>query len=299
MAEPVSREVDVAVALDMHLGESPVWSVARQTLHWVDITRGHVYAWRPGGDAAPVRHDLGTSVGCVALTGEGLLAATAPGPTRLRLPKGERWATAVANPEWEHGRGHRFNDGRVDPAGRWLVGTLAAEAGQASLYRLEDGELAPLIEGITISNGLAFSPDGRWLYHADSPSRRVRRHAYEPRTGELGEGESWVDLASLGLPGVPDGAAVDVEGYYWCALYGGGRVVRFSPQGELVAEVVLPCPNPTMVAFGGAALTTLYITTATQDMDRSARRRSPLAGSLLSMEVTTPGLAEPVLAALP
>ncbi|EWH01848.1 hypothetical protein Q427_11860 [Halomonas sp. BC04] len=146
---------------------------------------------------------------------------------------------------------------------------------------------------IGISNGLAFSPDRRWLYHTDSLSRQILRYAFDVGSGTLGKGESWVDLERLGLPGVPDGAAVDSEGCYWSALYGGGRIVRFSSGGELLAEHPVPCPHPTMVAFGGPDLRTLFITTATQHLDAAGKARWPMAGSLLEMKVGVAGLAEP------
>ncbi|SHK09863.1 Sugar lactone lactonase YvrE [Halomonas caseinilytica] len=291
-----SNAVELAVELDMSLGESPVWSAKDHVLYWVDINRGHVYAWSPDSRQAPQRHDFEHTVGCVALSEEGLLVATAPGLTHLSLPSGERCDPGVSNPEWRLEGGNRFNDGRCDPAGRFWVGTLNPDGRDASLYRLDDERLVAIKRGLGIANGLAFSPDGRWLYHTDSPSRQVMRHAFDVGTGEIGEGEVWIDLDMHDLPGVPDGAAVDCDGHYWSALYGGARVARFDPEGRLVAQYPVPCPNPTMVAFGGEDLRTLYITTATQDMDAEARRRYPLAGSLLALEVETPGLAEPCLA---
>ncbi|MBD3896085.1 SMP-30/gluconolactonase/LRE family protein [Halomonas sp. ML-15] len=295
--------VEVALELEMSLGESPVWSAAQQTLYWVDINRGTIYAWRPASEAAPETMTLDEKVGCIALCGEsgdaGLLAAAASGLVRLRLPFDGQLEHLAANPEWQkeqhEGQGNRFNDGRCDAVGRFWVGTIDAEESQpsAALYTLQDGALVRRLSGIGISNGLAFSPDRRWLYHTDSLTRRILRYPYDVESGGLGEGETWVDLEALGLPGVPDGAAVDSEGCYWSALYDGGRVVRFSPEGELLAEHEVPCPHPTMVAFGGRDLRTLYITTATQHLDDPGKASWPAAGSLLSMAVAVPGLAEP------
>ncbi|WP_104202619.1 SMP-30/gluconolactonase/LRE family protein [Billgrantia saliphila] len=285
--------VEVAVELDMSLGESPVWSVARQTLYWADINKGHVYAWRPRDGGAPTRIELGEKVGCVALTDVGLVVAAASGI--VRLPESGEPERLAANAEWQAGQGNRFNDGRCDAAGRLWVGTIAADESSptAALYCLDRGEFTRRLTDIGISNGLAFSPDRRWLYHTDSLTRRILRYSFDVDSGALGEGETWVDLEALGLPGVPDGAAVDSEGCYWSALYDGGRVVRFSPEGELVAEHEVPCPHPTMVAFGGADLRTLYITTATQHLDAEGKARWPLAGSLLQMRTGVAGLAEP------
>lgn len=290
--------IEVAVDLPMSLGESPVWSVERQTLYWVDINNGHVYAWQPMSGKAPERLDLDEKVGCIALCQDGLLAATASGIVRLRLPLGGEPEWLVANAEWRDGGGNRFNDGRCDAAGRLWVGTIAADekSPSAGLYCLAEGELVRRQSNISISNGLAFSPDQRWLYHTDSLTRHILRYPFDVLSGATGEPETWVDLDALGLPGVPDGAAVDSEGHYWSALYGSGRIVRFSPQGALVASYTVPCPHPTMVAFGGPELKTLYITTATQHLDGEGRTRYPLAGSLLAMETAMQGLAEPSFA---
>ncbi|CAM3357677.1 SMP-30/gluconolactonase/LRE family protein [Halomonas lysinitropha] len=288
-------DIAVAVELEMSLGECPLWSVLHQTLYWVDINHGHLYAWRPDSGRAPQRVELGDKVGCLALGEDGLLAATAPGIDRLEFPLGSKRERLVDNPEWRQGDGNRFNDGRCDAAGRFWLGTLAADEASpsAALYCFAEGKLERRRSGIAISNGLAFSPDGRWLYHTDSPTRRILRHSFEVGSGVIGEGETWVDLEREGLPGVPDGAAVDSDGNYWSALYGGGRVVCFSPEGRLLASHEVPCPHPTMVAFGGPELSTLYITTATQHLDKGGWSRWPLAGSLLSMPAPIAGLAEP------
>ncbi|MCH4565350.1 SMP-30/gluconolactonase/LRE family protein [Halomonas sp. EGI 63088] len=288
--------IEVALALGMSLGESPLWSVARQTLYWVDINRGVIYAWRPDHDEAPTRIELDEKVGCLALCEAGLLAATASGIVRLRLPFDGRPERLADNPEWREEGGNRFNDGRCDAHGRLWVGTIAADeqSPTAALYCLDQGQLVPRRSGIGISNGLAFSPDGHWLYHTDSLTRRILRYPFDVASGGTGVAETWVDLEALGLPGVPDGAAVDSEGHYWSVLYGGGQLVRFSPDGELVAGVELPCPHPTMVAFGGADLQTLYITTATQHLDAEGKARWPAAGGLLRMPAPVAGLEEPV-----
>lgn len=289
---------DVAVNLQMSLGESPVWSVERQTLYWVDINRGRIYAWQPASDTLPAGIDFDAKIGCIALCEDGLLAALSPGIERLTFPLGSRREPVVENPEWHDGEGNRFNDGRCDPAGRLWVGTLAVDESKpsATLYCLEDGRLVPCRSDVTIANGLAFSPDRRWLYHTDSPTRRIMRYAFDASTGGMGEPEPWVDLDAHDLPGVPDGAAVDSEGNYWCALYGGAQVAKFAEDGRWLQSYSLPCPDPTMVAFGGSDLKTLYVTTATQHLDEAGLARYPLAGSVFSMRVTSPGLPEPIVA---
>lgn len=287
--------VNVALELDMSLGESPLWSVERQELYWVDINNGHLYSWRPTSGEMPTVIELDDKVGCIALYEKGLLAATASGIDRLELPLGSQRERLVNNLEWPQ-PGNRFNDGRCDAAGRFWVGTIAADevSPSAGLYCLDQGDFVCRQSSVSISNGLAFSPDRHWLYHTDSLTRKILRYPFDVKSGTIGKPEIWVDLETLGLPGVPDGAAIDSEGHYWSALYGGGRIVRFSPQGELVASIELPCPHPTMVAFGGPDLRSLYITTATQHLDAEGKKRWPTAGSLLRIWTPIAGLREPV-----
>ncbi|MDW5376560.1 SMP-30/gluconolactonase/LRE family protein [Halomonas sp. HP20-15] len=285
----------VAVALDMSLGESPVWDAANECLHWLDINHGLVYSWRPGSGVAPYSVALGEPLGCLALGDTGLVVAARSGIYRLDPASGEK-ALIVANPEWLDESGNRFNDGRCDPLGRFWVGTIdaAEEAPSANLYRLDGECLTPVRGALAISNGLAFSPDGRFAYHTDSPTRQVWRYAFDAERGTLEAGEPWIDLAHHGLPGVPDGAAVDSQGDYWCALYGGGQVARFDSRGVFLESHALPCPHPTMVAFGGTDRKTLYITTATQHLsDDEKHHQWPSAGSLFAMPAPNPGLVEP------
>ncbi|MEC9483638.1 MAG: SMP-30/gluconolactonase/LRE family protein [Halomonas sp.] len=289
------NDVNVAVRLQMSLGECPVWSAEAQTLYWVDIRQGAIFAWQPDSDEVPATLSLDEPVGCIALADEGLIAAAASGLRRVPLADDFPQVPLTANPQWE-AKGNRFNDGRCDARGRLWVGTIDRDevSPSAALYCLTDGQLQQRKDNLVISNGLAFSPDQRWLYHTDSLTRRVVRHAFDLNSGTLGEAEPWIDLAEQGLPGVPDGAAVDSEGNYWCALYDGGQIACFSPQGRLLECHEVPCPHPTMVAFGGSDLRTLFITTATQHLDEAGKQRWPLAGSLFSLQVETPGLVEPV-----
>lgn len=289
------HHIEVVQALTMSLGESPLWSVERQTLYWVDINLGLIYVWQPSQTTPPTVIELDEKVGCIALYGNGLLAALASGLVYIELPYQGRFQRLADNPEWQDGAGNRFNDGRCDAAGRFWLGTIDAKEAlpTAGLYCYHDGHLTQQIAGLTISNGLAFSPDGRWLYHTDSTTRRIQRYALNTVSGQLSESSTWVDLETWGLPGVPDGAAVDSQGDYWCALYNGGMVVRFSPAGELIGRYPVPCPHPTMVAFGGEDLRTLFVTTATQHLDHTGKQRYPCAGSLLAMRVDVPGIREP------
>ncbi|WP_106477618.1 SMP-30/gluconolactonase/LRE family protein [Phytohalomonas tamaricis] len=282
----------VHLPLQMTLGECPVWDAEHQVLYWVDIHAAQLHRL----DSARNAHSIVTldeAIGCIALHEEGgFVAGLRSGIWRLDQ-KGRKLDCLASNPE--DASTNRFNDGRCDPAGRLWIGTLdeAETSPTAALYRYQSGQLAVIKHEITISNGLAFSPDGHYLYHADSPRRIIERHALDITSGELGPAEQWLDISDVDIAGFPDGGAVDSEGYYWCALYAGGAVARFTPEGRLAAHYPLPVPNPTMIAFGDKDLRTLYVTSARQGMDEYSLTLAPLSGSLFSMRVDTPGLREP------
>lgn len=288
-------QLNIAVPLTMSLGECPLWDHRHHRLHWIDIHAGRIYSWTPSDNTVPHVTEVGEPVGSLALSAEGLLAATASGLWLLDNDGDKR--QLAANPEWLDGVGNRFNDGRCDAQGRFWVGTLDRDetAPSAALYCWNGESLACHLRGLAISNGLAFSPDGAWMYHADSPRRQVWRYPYDLQNGQPGRGEPWIDLDALGLPGVPDGAAVDSAGRYWCALYGGARVACFDAGGQHLFSIALPCPHPTMLAFGGADLRTLYVTTARQHLSPEQTADWPHAGSLFACQVDVPGLSEPVL----
>ncbi|MGV8864432.1 MAG: SMP-30/gluconolactonase/LRE family protein [Pseudomonas sp.] len=291
MREPLKTVVSLA----MSLGECPLWDHRHRRLHWIDIHAGRIYSWAQDDNVEPHFIELDEPVDSLALSADGLLAATASGLWLLDSDGHKRQLTA--NPEWLQGAGNRFNDGRCDAQGRFWVGTLDRNetASSAALYCWNGDSLDRHLSGLVISNGLAFSPDGAWMYHADSLRRQVWRYPYDARTGQPGQGEPWIDLDAMGLEGVPDGAAIDSSGRYWCALYGGAQVACFDALGHHLFSIEVPCPHPTMVAFGGTDLRTLYVTTARQHLSPEQAAQWPQAGSLFACQVDVPGLAEPVL----
>jgi sugar lactone lactonase YvrE len=203
----------------------------------------------------------------------------------------------LAGPPYDPAR-LRFNDGRCDAAGRLWVGTIYEPRDQAlaSLYCLDHGQMRDHRKPATVSNGLAFSPDCRRLYHADTTAHRISVYEFDPAHGEIGVGRVFRQFSAernSEYGGRPDGAAVDSEGAYWCAMMEGGRLLRLSPDGDTLAEIALPVRCPTMVAFGGSDLRTLYITSAGLIRPESERQRYPLSGQLLALRVEVPGLPEP------
>lgn len=281
--------------LTMTLGESPFWDRRQQTLFWVDIIGAQIHRLEPDRRKHSVIQ-LDESVGCIVrhLDG-GFIAGMRSGIWQLS-EAGEKLRCLAANPD--NHSDHRFNDGRCDSAGRLWLGTMdeAIQSPDAHLYAFDGERLTMHKGGITISNGVAFSPDGRWMYHTDTPQRIIYRHPFDVETGEMGPGQPWVDLDEHGIEGSPDGAAVDSSGHYWCALYDGSAVARFAPDGRLAGHYRLPVPKPTMPAFGAPDLCTLYVTTAREHMTPSDIDRWPESGSIFAMRVDTPGLPEPCFA---
>ncbi|WP_328941279.1 SMP-30/gluconolactonase/LRE family protein [Streptomyces sp. NBC_00250] len=268
------------------LTEGPVWDARRRELLWVDIPDGLVHrAALTHEDATPDLVAVSTirldrPVGAVQPCASGALLAAA-GTSFLRLEEDRPVAEAVelAAPLLpEDGLPRRMNDAAVDPAGRLLAGTMAYDEspGAGALYRLDGDGLATLLESVTISNGLGWSPDGTLLYYADSPTGRVDVFAYDTTTGTLSGRRPFAVLDR----GVPDGLTVDAEGRVWVAVWGGGEVLAFTPEGGLHARVEVPASHVTSCAFAGPDLDVLVITTATEGLDEDRRRAEPDAGRL-------------------
>ncbi len=282
----------------MLVGESPLWHGAEQTLYWVDIGGFTVHA----KDIASGAHRswrMAAEPSALALHAQGgLVVATRSGVVHLDTASGA--VTPVADAPYATAT-TRFNDGKVDAAGRFWIGTIYEPRDQqaAQMFVLEKGEIRLAWSGgMMNSNGLGFSLDGRSMYHADTAAHRINRYAFDVARGVAEQPETFQqfasDKASPTYGGRPDGAAVDSEGAYWIAMFEGGRLLRISPAGEVLREVRLPLRCPTMVAFGGDDLRTLYITSASHGRSEAELAAYPLSGKVLSMRVEVPGRPEPI-----
>lgn len=274
------------------LGECPIWSVGEQALYWVDITGPSLHRFDPatGRDVAFAmpeaigRFALRVQGGFVVALRTGIFIAASNGKLERK----------IADPPYDPAT-HRFNDGRCDPIGRFFPGTMneRRDASSAALYRLDEaGTLSTVIDGIMISNGLAWSPDGKTMYHADTPTLTIRAFDYDAASGTPSRPRTFARFDAE--TDRPDGGTVDSEGNYWTAFFRGGKVVQLSPYGKIVAEYPIPAMCPTMCAFGGADLKTLYVTTARQMRDPDELARLPQSGGVFAMRVHVPGIAEPL-----
>lgn len=261
------------------LAESPIWDSRQQSLLWVDIERGHVHRYDPASGEDTVT-SVDVPVGALAVRrGGGLILAAGRGFAFLD----ER--TSSLQWLWAQARGDRMNDGKCDPAGRFLAGSLtfARVPGAAALYRMDgDGQVTAVIEDVTLSNGLGWSPDGTRLYFTDTELDRVDVLDYDVTTGAVSGRRPFADLHAV--VGRPDGLTVDADGGVWVAMARGGGVVRrYTPDGQLDQVIELPVRLVTSVTFGGADLTDLYVTTSRANLGPADLADQPQAGAVFCL----------------
>jgi sugar lactone lactonase YvrE len=280
--------------LQATLGECPVWSVQQQRLYCVDILAPAIHCVDPRSGQHQ-RLPVDEHIGCIGLRQQGGFIAAMRSGVYLLDAQGQKEKKLADNPT--DPKRSRFNDGRVDAFGRFWCGTLwePRDISQGKLCRIEaNGECSVQAQEVMVSNGVAFSPAGDWLYHSDTPEYVIYRYPMDTRTGQIGARQRWVEFAH-GSGGRPDGAAVDSQGYYWSAMFDGGRIVRIDPHsGQIVDEIHLPVRWPTMVAFGGADLRTLFITTSREHRSAEELRRYPQSGDLFAVQLDVAGCAEPL-----
>ena len=284
VVEPVG---DVTAAL----GEGPYWVPEDDCLLWVDIEGARLHR-----TYFPSRETVTDSPGPVSAAfpavGGGILIVGGAALTLLfPAERGGQWVPRTIAQVPLARDGIRFNDAGVDPAGRVWAGSMHVPETDplGELYRLDPGgRLNPVVKGVTVSNGLGWSPDGSRMYYADSPLRRVDVFDYDPATGEAFARRPFADLSDA--EGVPDGLTVDVDGCVWVAMWGGSALRRFTPDGEQDAVLPVPVSQPTSCAFGGPELADLYITSANVGLTEAERAAQPLAGRLLHVRPGPVGL---------
>ncbi len=284
-----SYSAQCVLPLSAELGEGPLYLPAHDRLLFVDIKRCTLHAW----DAAIQRHRSWALPDYICWLvprrdGDGFMAGLRDSVVRLWLEPELRIEPVLR--VVDGAAGQRLNDAKADPQGRlWLGSMHNTDYQQAvgKLFRLDPGlQLQVADEGYHICNGPTFAPDGSALYHSDSFLDLTYRYPLAA-DGSLGTREVWRRYTDGGSP---DGMQADSEGCIWVATWGGKRVCRFSPQGELLAEVTLPTSHPASLAFGGEDLRTLYITTAREGLSAAQLAQEPLAGALFSARIEVPGL---------
>lgn len=281
-------DLELVVDAKATLGEGPSWDAEKQCLYWVDIEERKVHIYDPRQNADRTI-DVPQRVGAVApRQSGGLVAALHDGIYGLDTENGQ--VTLLARPPVPS-QDVRFNDGKCDAAGRFLAGTMSMSGvpNAGSLYHLDASlSLRTLVERVTVSNGLAWSPDNRILYYIDSPTKQVMAYDYDLQTGSLGSPRVVVRIPEG--EGVPDGMTADAEGMLWVAQWDGYRVSRWNPHtGERMATIQVPAARVTSCVFGGEGLDELYITTAATGLTEQQRKEQPLAGGLFRIKTGVKG----------
>jgi sugar lactone lactonase YvrE len=291
-SEVAALKPELLVDVRCDLGEGPMWHPERAVVTWVEIYEGRVNSVGiDGTPGTPV--EVGRRVGAaVPAEGGGLLLATDEGFATLSAAGDYTLVAAV-----EAGRDDTFmNDGKCDPAGRFWAGTVAVDPetqlavdGGGSLYVLSpDGSVDTALTGVSLSNGMDWSPDGRVFYYIDSRTGRVDEYRYDLSTGEIGEPRGVVAIdPELGFA---DGMCVDADGYLWIAIWGCGQVRRYSPGGELDLAIDFPVSQVTSCAFAGPDLDVLVVTSARRHLDEARARDEPRAGSVFCLRTGHRGL---------
>jgi sugar lactone lactonase YvrE len=292
-----TEKFEVVHDAPMLVGESAIWHEVESALYWVDIegltvnrlhaASGKFSSWKMGSNPSALAIDDNNFL--VVATRERLL--------RLNTTDGAE--TPIADAPYDTSK-VRFNDGRVDPAGRFWIGTMYEPRDQqaAEMYVLaRDNLRCAWRGGMTNSNGLAWSLDGRTMFHADTTTHRIDCYDFDVATGEHSNRRTILtfptDKTAPDYGGRPDGATMDSEGMYWVAMFEGGRVLRISPAGEILREIKLPVRCPTSVCFGGPDLRTLYITSASQGRSNEEIAQYPHTGKVLSVRLDVAGREEP------
>jgi L-arabinonolactonase len=283
-------EIECIYDAKAELGEGPLWDPVAQVLWWVDIKKRLIYRTAPG-DGRTETWQAPADLGCLAVRAGGGLVITMANGFHFFDPATGRF-DAITDPEPDLSE-NRFNDGKPDRQGRFWAGTMhdAATKPSAALYRLDaDLTCHRMIEGIHVSNGLAWSPDSRTMYYADSVAAKVWAWDFEPETGEIDRQRIFIDTAATG--GVPDGATVDQDGCYWLTLPRTGRITRYDPDGHEMQTIMMPTDLPTCVMFGGPNLDTLFVTTAIFGRSAKELAGQKHPGGLFALNAGVKGLPE-------
>lgn len=288
------EDVVSVVPTTAFLGEGPVWLPEEKRLLFVDILAPAVVSADPEAGTF-VTHAMPELISAIVPRRRGgFVAAMQTGFKAIDLAGGR--VTPIASPEADR-PGNRFNDGKCDRRGRFWAGTLAIDTtpGHGSLYRLDpDGRCQRMDSGFHISNGLGWSPDDRTFYFTDSEPRRIYAYDFDVDAGTISNRRIFVQVPEGA--GVPDGLAVDTQGFVWSAHWDGWCVTRYDPDGKVDRVINLPVPRPTSCAFGGPDLATLYVTSARIRLSAQQLAEAPLSGSVFAINTGFRGLAETAFA---
>ena len=286
--------IELVLDAGAKIGESPTWCAAEAALYWIDVKKPALYRYHPDSSAQR-EWLLPSDIGAFALEDDfsGAVVALRTGVFELDFASGR--LAMLAPPPFDP-IFHRFNEGACDATGRFWVGVMFDPlqpdaclpiAGSLHSFTRADG-LRAEPDAAELHNGMAWSADGRQFLLSHSRSGAIWSFDFEPEGGRLSHRRTFAAVPEA--DGLPDGAAVDTHGGYWCALHGAGRLRRFNADGSVDRDIVLPVSQPTMCAFGGSKLDTLYVTSAADKLSDAQRRAEPYAGALLRLHPSRAGV---------
>ncbi|KAF3887533.1 SMP-30/gluconolactonase/LRE family protein [Tolypothrix bouteillei VB521301] len=279
-------QLNNVLASRARLGESPVWDATQKLLYWVDIYnyRVHQFNRATGHNSF---FDVGDVVGCIGLAGANrLIMAQRDRLAFLNTQTGD--ITPIIQVEADKPN-NRFNDGKCDPQGRFWFGSMSQEKSQASLYRYDPDNSLHLMEtGLTVTNGMGWSSNGKTFYLTDSDQQKIFAYDFDSQSGKISNRRIFVDLTHESF--FPDGLTVDSEGNIWSAMWEGGCVIRFDSTGKEVLRIRLPVKSPTNCTFAGEDLKLLYITTASVGLSQAEIDKSVSSGDLFEVQTDIVGL---------
>ncbi|ACK68536.1 SMP-30/Gluconolaconase/LRE domain protein [Gloeothece citriformis PCC 7424] len=285
----MNNELELVVETQALLGECPCWDHHKQLLYWVDILNKQLHIYSPQNNTDRIIQ-LEEYVSCVVpRSSGGVVLGLATGFAALDLDS--ETVKFLAKPE-NHPPTNRFNDGKCDPAGRFLAGTMDFEQRENAgfLYTLESNlQIKQLLDHTTVANGMGWSPDYSTLYFIDSPTQTIFAFDYDLDQGTIKNRREAIKIPDG--EGFPDGMTTDLEGMIWVALWAGAKVMRWNPNtGELLQTIPIPARNVTSCTFGGQNMNELYITTARQDMNEDDFQKYPQTGSLFKLKTDVVGM---------
>ena len=265
------------------LGEGLIWDARTQTLYWLDILNKRIYV---GGD---VLVELDEFIGCIAPRKTGGLVLTKRFSFWTLEPASVR--TSLILPLTNEPSNNRFNDGKCDPRGRFLAGTM--DMGETdpngSLYSLDEKTVTKILSDVTISNGMAWSPDHKTFYYIDTPTRIVRAFDYDLETGAIANSRNVIHVPET--QGWPDGMTSDTQGNLWIAMWGGAKMTKWnSNTGELLEQIPVPAKNVSSCVFGGKNMNELYMTSARVGLDEATLTQYPLTGGMFRLATDVEGM---------
>jgi sugar lactone lactonase YvrE len=277
------------------LGEGPIWDAKTQTLYWIDILEKRVYA------GTRILAELDDLIGCLAPCKNGhlILALTGaegrasfvdfdPFDSAQGMPVTSQQAVLATVRE---SATNRFNDGKCDPAGRFIAGSMDMNEKDpnGSLYSFDGKQVTRLLDGITISNGLTWSPNHKIFYYIDTPTREIKTFDYDLATGQIANPRVAVYVPEA--LGWPDGMTSDTDGNLWVAMWGGAQVTKWNPNtGKLLEQIPVPALHTSSCVFGGRDMNELYVTSARVGMSEESLKKYPSSGGLFKVNTNVVGM---------